>query len=286
MSAAASPSDNLAHAAARTLDKIRVDGGITATLALRPDSSSGVASLAERGGYRLKFPHTHDRHVEAVIINTGGGVVGGDRIKLDFSIQREADATITTQAAERIYRSTGPAAEIHARIGVSEHARLIWAPQETILFSGARLRRRYEIDVASNARLLLAESMTFGRVASGEVMASGALHEGWRIRRDGQLVFAEANRLDDLSEAVLRRPAVLGAARAVACILYVAPDAEAQLASVREVLESVGAGVGAGTWNGMIVVRVVTESARDMRRVVVRVMQELSGTSMPRVWSS
>jgi urease accessory protein len=224
--------------------------------------------------------------VEAVIINTGGGVVGGDRIKLDFSIQREADATITTQAAERIYRSTGPDAEIYARIGVSESARLIWAPQETILFSGARLRRRYEVDVAPGARLLFAESMIFGRVASGEVMASGALRDSWRIRHDSQLVYAESNRLDDLSEAVLRRPAVLGGARAVACILYVASDAEARLASVREVLESVGAEAVASTWNGLLVVRVVADAPRDMRHAMVRVMQELSGASIPRVWSS
>lgn len=115
MSAAASLSEDPVFAAARTLDNIRVDGGITATLALRPDGPTGIATLAERGGYRLKFPRTHSSHAEAVIINTGGGVVGGDRIKLDFSIGQDADATVTTQAAERIYRSTGPFSQIDAR---------------------------------------------------------------------------------------------------------------------------------------------------------------------------
>jgi urease accessory protein len=286
MSAAASLSEYPAHAAARTLDRIRVDGGITATLALRPDGSTGVATLAERGGYRLKFPRTHSAHAEAVMINTGGGVVGGDRIKLDFTIRDGADATVTTQAAERIYRSTGVHSDIDARLNVSDHARLIWAPQETILFSGARLRRRYDVDVAPTARLLFVESMIFGRTASGEVMERGALRDSWRIRRDGRLVFAEANRLDNVAEDVLRRPAILGPARALACILYVAPDAGARLASVREVLESVGAGGAASAWNGLLVVRFVTDAARGMRHAMVRVMQELSGASMPRVWSS
>lgn len=286
MSAAVSLSEDPAHAAACMLDKIRVDGGITATFSLRPDGPTGIATLAERGGYRLKFPRTHSHHAEAVIINTGGGVVGGDRIKLDFSVQQGADATVTTQAAERIYRSIGPNSEIDARLKVAHGARLIWAPQETILFSGARLRRKYEVDVSSTARLLFVESMIFGRTASGEVMDRGALHDSWRIRRDGRLVFAESNRLDDVSEDVLRHPAVLGPSRALACILYVAPDAEAQLASVREVLESVGAGGAASAWNGLLVVRFVTDAARDMRHAMVRVMQELSGASMPRVWSS
>lgn len=286
MSAAASLSDDPAHAAARTLDKIRVDGGITATLALQAGSATGIATLAESGGYRLKFPRTHSNHAEAVIINTGGGVVGGDRVALDFSIEEGADAVVSTQAAERIYRSTGPDSGIDVRLSVAGGARLGWAPQETILFSGARLRRRYEVDVASSARLLLAESMVFGRVASGEMMAGGRLHDTWRIRRDGRLIFAEANRLDDLSEDVLRRPAVLDALRAVACILYVAPDAEARLAPVREGLESACAGAGVSAWNGMLVVRIVADAARDMRRAMIRVVPELTGKSMPRVWSS
>ncbi|MFM9847175.1 MAG: urease accessory protein UreD [Hyphomicrobiaceae bacterium] len=286
MSAAASPSEDPARAAARTLDKIRVDGGITATFSSRLDGPTGIATLAERGGYRLKFPRTHSRHADAVIINTGGGVVGGDRIKLDFSVQHGADATVTTQAAERIYRTIGSYSEIDARLDVCDGARLIWAPQETILFSGARLRRRCEVDVAPTARFLFAESMIFGRTASGEVMDRGALHDSWRVRRDGRLIFAEANRLDDVSEDVLHRLAILGPARAFACILYVAPDAEARLASVREVLESAGVGAGASAWNGLLVVRFVTDAARDMRHAMVRVMQELSGASMPRVWSS
>lgn len=286
MSAAASLSDDPAHAAARTLDKIRVDGGIAATLSLRDGGQTGIATLAERGGYRLKFPNTHGKHAEAVIINTGGGVVGGDRIELNFSIGEGADAIVTTQAAERIYRSTGPDSKIDAYLNVEDCACLTWVPQETILFSGARLRRRYEVDVAPTARLLFAESMIFGRIASGEVMAGGALHDNWRIRRDGRLILAEANRLEDLSADVLRLPALLGASRALACVLYVGPDAEARLAAVREILQNAGAGAGASAWNGLLVVRVVTDAARDMRRAITRVMQELSGASMPRVWLS
>ncbi len=286
MSAAALLSDDPVHAAARTLHSIRVDGGITATLARRVEGPTCIATLAEKGGYRLKFPRTHASHAEAVIINTGGGVVGGDRIALEFSVNEGADAIVTTQAAERIYRSTGPNAEVRASLRVADGARLIWAPQETILFSGARLRRTYEVDVPSSGNLLFGESMIFGRVASGEVMAGGALNDRWRIRRDGRLVFAEANRLDALTEDVLQRPALLGAARAAACVLYVAPDAEARLACARAALEGAGAMAAASAWNGMLVVRIVAPDAADMRRAMVRVMQELSGASMPRVWAN
>lgn len=285
MSVAASLSDDPAFAAANTLRKIRVHGGIAATLSVRAGGATGIETLSENGGYRLKFPRTHARHAEAVIINTGGGVVGGDRISLDFSIGHGADAIVTTQAAERIYRSTGPDAEIHTTLRVANGARLIWAPQETILFSGARLRRTYEMDLPSSASLLFGESMVFGRVASGEIMAGGAINDRWHVRRDGRLVFAEASRLDELLEGALRRPALLGGARAVACILYVAGDAEARLTSVRAALEGVDATAGVSAWNGMLIVRILADAARSMRHAMVRAMRELSGATMPRVWS-
>ena len=253
---------------------------------MRPGGATGIA---DAGGERRLSPEVsqHARpHAEAVVINTGGGVVGGDRIKLDFSVQEGSDATITTQAAERIYRSTGPDSEIDGAPRRCRRRTPDLGAQETILFSGARLRRSYEVDVAPAARLLFAESMIFGRAASGEVMERGALQDRWRIRRGGRLVFAESVGWMMFRRVFCAAPAILGAARALACILYVAPDAEARLASVREVLESAGVDAAASAWNGMLVVRVVSDAGTDMRRAMVRVMQELSGASMPRVWSS
>ena len=171
------------------------------------------------------------------------------------------------------------------RLRAAAGARLAWVPQETILFSGARLRRRIEVDIADGGAVLLAESTVFGRIASGEVMQHGRLHDVWRVRRDGRLVFAEATRLDDVSKATLGRPAVLCGATAASLLLYVGPEAEARLPAVREAMNGARAGIGSSTWNGMLVVRCVAAAPADMRHDVMRAIAILSGAPLPRVWT-
>ena len=111
----------------------------------------------------------------------------------------------------------------------------------------------------------------FGRLASGETDVAARLHDRWRIRRAGRLVFAEALRLDDAA-AALDRPAVGAGARAIATILCVAPDAEAQAPNLRAALEAVAAepgetlDVGASGFDGMAVARVAFAVAESIAR--------------------
>jgi urease accessory protein len=263
---------------------IRVEGGVRATFA-RADRQTRIAHLGERGGYRMLFPRAHSARAEAVLINTGGGVVGGDRVAFDISAEPGADVAVTTQAAERIYWSAGPFSTLDVHLKVAAGARLAWMPQETRLFSGARLRRRIEVDVAGGGAALLAESTVFGRVASGEVMQHGRLHDIWRVRRDGRLVFAEATRLDDISKASLGRPAVLEGAAAASLLLHIGPAAEARLPAVREAMPGFRGETGASAWNGMLVIRCVAAAPADMRHDVMRAIAILSGAPLPRVWT-
>jgi urease accessory protein len=283
MSAAALPFEARSRAAAEALSPIRVHGGVQVAFAAC-DGTTRLKELSERGGYRLRFPHTHAAHAEAVIINTGGGVVSGDAVTFDVAVGGGANAVVTTQSAERIYTSAAPWSRLDVGLTIASGARLAWLPQETILFSGARLKRRFEIDVAADASALLVESLVFGRIASGETMTGGAIHDIWRIRRDGQLVFAEANRLDDVSADTLARPAVLRDARAMAFMFYMAPHAEALLDPLREVLESAGSEAGVSAWNGALVVRILARDPQAMRRDVIRVIERISSAPPPRVW--
>ena len=79
---------------------------------------------------------------KAVLINTAGGLTGGDAVKINVDWHAETSAIVTTQACERIYKSTGTDACITSRLTVAERATAHWLPQETILFQGARLGRR------------------------------------------------------------------------------------------------------------------------------------------------
>ncbi len=261
----------------------RAQGAIRAWFEARAGRSF-VASLHEAGGLRLKFPRGGP-DCEGVVVNTAGGVVAGDRAELRFVAGEGACAVLTTQSAEKIYRSDGLEATIDVRLEAAARARVEWLPQETILFDRARLARRLDAEVAGDATLTVLEAITFGRMAMGEVARTGLLHDHWRVQRDGALVFAEALRLGEDIVGALDRPAMGGGARALATLLHVAPEAQARLDALREAATPHG-GVEAGfsAWNGMLVGRLVSPSPERLRACIVSLLGSLRGGPPPRVW--
>src|ERR1700724_2519084 len=182
--------------------------------------------LHESGSLRVRFPSPEGEGLSAVFVNTAGGVAGGDRFDVEIAAREGARLTLTTAAAEKVYRATGKPAELNISLQASDGAHLAWLPQETILFDRARVTRRIDIDLAEAASLLLCEIVVFGRSAMGERMLSGQFVDRWRMRRGGRLVFAETVRLDgDIGEK-LRQPAIAKGGVAVGTALM-APGDEA-----------------------------------------------------------
>lgn len=286
MSAAGFPSDVMHGdaALARALAGVRAEVEVAIAAAAR-GNRTGLTGLTERGGYRAKFPRPLGRGLEAVIVNSGGGVAGGDRVRLTASADAGAHLTVSTATAERIYRSLGPATTIDVRLTAAAGATLAWLPQPTILFSGARLERRFEVDIATDARLILAETFVFGRVASGEVMGDGAIHDRWRIRRNGRLAFAETTRLDGDLTALLDRAAVAGSARATALIVIAAADAEDLREPLRDALSGCRADHGVSAWNGLLVVRALASGLEAVHDVTRRAVETAMRGGVPRAWA-
>jgi urease accessory protein len=278
-----------AAAAARntTTRRLRARGEARAAFA-RIGAKSAPARVYEAGGLRLRFPHSVGP-CEAVLVNTGGGMAGGDRATIELTLEAGADVLATTQSAEKIYRSEGEAAEVAARLTLAAGARLAWTPQETILFDHSRLERRLEADLAADASLLLMESIVFGRLAMGEERIIASLKDRWRIRRDGRLVFADELRLDDAAET-LSRPAVGCDARAIASFLFMAPEAPARLDALRTVFDEIVAAdgaiveAGASALDGFIVGRALSQDPARLRALVLAGMMALTGRPAPRVW--
>lgn len=268
------------------LGRVRVTGGVRASFVVGEGEPSRVASLSERDGYRLRFPLAADG-LQGVVINTGGGVAGGDRIELGFIAETGADVLITTQSAERVYRAlAGSQAHTTVSLSADAGARLVWLPQETILYDGARFVRRLVAEVAPDARLLIVEPIGFGRKAHGESLRSGLLNDQWRIRRGGRLVLAENVRLDGEITRTLSRPFVASSAHVSATLVHVAPDAEDHLDAVRALVQDADVEIAASAWNGMLVVRGLASEVAPLRAVLAVLVPALTGRSMPRVWQT
>jgi urease accessory protein len=246
--------------------------------------ASRRARVHEAGALRVRFPNGDGgSRLDAVILNTAGGMAGGDRFEVDIEIGAGAALTVTTAAAEKVYRSLGPDTSIEVKLKVGAGGALAWLPQETILFDQMRLTRTIDVELARGASLLLAEAALFGRSAMGETVKSGSCFDRWRVRVDGTLVFAETIRLDGAIAPRLAEKAIADRGVAVASVIKI-PGDEANVEAVRAGAESFGGEVGASAWNGIAAARLVAADGATLRRDLVRVLMALGGTPLPRLW--
>ena len=248
----------------------------------RSDGVTRAARLREEGSLRIRFPHAAPQDVEAVLVNTAGGVAGGDRFAVDVTLGADACLTISTAAAEKVYRSHGPDAHLSLRVDAASGAHLSWLPQETILFERSRMRRRIEVELAEDASLVLAESMVFGRSAMGEAVTEGSFVDHWRIRRGGRLIFADSLRLRGAVAQKLASRAVAAAGAAIATILLVPGSAE-QVDAVRDA-ECHGVERGVSCWNDMLVARLCARDGQALREAVTAALTALE-VRLPRLWT-
>jgi urease accessory protein len=238
----------------------------------------------EAGSLRVRFPNTADKEVlEAVIVNTAGGMAGGDRFGIDVDVGAGARLTVTTAAAEKVYRSLGTDTEVGVKLDVGPGSALAWLPQETILFDQVRLRRTIDVDLALDTDLILAEAIVFGRSAMGETVLQGHLFDRWRVRLGGALVFAETLRLDGTIAQHLARRAVAGEGVAIASVIKV-PGDESGAAAVRDIERGFVGEVGVSAWNGLLVARLVAPDGATLHRDLVGVLTALNAKPLPRLW--
>lgn len=250
---------------------------------------SRLARLFQSGGARILLPRTHAPVPEAVTVNTAGGIAGGDRLGWGFEAGTGASLVATSQAAERVYRSSGETARVETRVRVGAGGMVAWLPQETILFDGARLARTLTVELTGDARATALEMLILGRRAMGERMGSGALSDRWLIHRDGRLVHAEALRLGGDIAARTAGTATLAGGRALATLVHAAPGADLVLDAARRLLatSTPEAVVAAATAKpDLLVLRWLAPDAHPLRTALVRFLASFRHTPLPRAWSS
>lgn len=252
---------------------------------VRRGPATVLADLRQQGCLKARFPRT-DGWTEAVMLNSSGGVAGGDRLDLTLAVGPGGQASFSAQAAERFYRALpeDPPARLRTRLTIAEGAAAEWLPQDSILFDDAALDRVLDVDLAEDATFTGLETLVFGRIAMGETVARLRLADTIRLRRAGRLILHDAVRHDG-DTAPLAARAALGPNRATATLIHAAPDAESRLDALRAAWENTPAETGASAWNGMLVGRVLAESAAKLRAALLPGLAVLrDGRPLPRVW--
>lgn len=257
----------------------RTKGALTLS-SKQVDSRSGIDRFRTSGAMKALFPRAHD--VQAILINTSGGLTGGDQIDVDACAGAGSSLTLTTQAAERAYRSQEGRARMWTDLRVEAGGRINWLPQEMILFEGSALDRRLAVDLAEGAQLLMVEPIIFGRAAMGESLTSVSFKDRVRINRDGEALYWDGLDLDGNMVQHLARRAIAGGAGAMVSLVYVAPDAEAHLDALRGLLpETGGASLLAGD---LLTLRFVAADSFELRRALIPILERLTKDQLPTSW--
>lgn len=216
------------------------------------------------------------------MINTSGGLTGGDQLDIEVSAGAGSHMTLTTQAAERAYRSKEGYARMDSQLTVAAGASMHWLPQELILFEGARLNRSLQVDLAENARFLMVEPMIFGRTAMGEVLNDVEFKDKIRVNRTGQPLYFDGMHLKGDVASQLTGVSRANGAGAMVSLLYVAPDAEAHLAPLRARLPQTGGATLLAP--DVLVLRLVASDSHTLRSPLLPILDRLSGDGLPTSW--
>jgi urease accessory protein len=267
-------------------------------LAILPQRTKGTARLVTKSaGYKTKLdvffqesaakiriPESYNGRMEAVLINTSGGLTGGDRIAWQIEAGANTHITVTTQACERVYKSAGGHAEVATTLKAGPNAGLHWLPQETILFDQGALRRTLDVDLADSAEFIGLEAVLLGRKAMGEIVETGLFRDRWRVRRCGHLMHAEDLCLSGDLRTLIAKSPVLHGNLAFATLIYCGTRAEALISPLRKLFGDASAGVSA--WNGKLLIRLVASEGFELRKMLIPAISLLrNGDPAPKVWS-
>lgn len=255
------------------------------------DDATRVAELYQEGSAKIRLPKintssTPPEGAQAILINSSGGMTGGDCLDWRFELQQNTKLTVTTQACERIYRSPGGNAKTDVSIAVMENAALCWLPQETILFDEARFQRSIEVDLHKTSEALFVETVLFGRKAMEEKVNRGTFHDRWRIHRDGRLIHAEDMKVEGNIFNALNQPVTMNGNCALATIVLFAPRSEALLTPARETLAANGLEGGFSCWDEKLLGRIIAKDGYSLRKALILLTSLLNnGAKLPRTWT-
>ncbi len=273
------------------MDLQRAEGSCRIVLS-SSERGNRIMDVFQRSPIRVLFPTVVGAPIqEAVLVNTAGGIAGGDRLESAVTVLANASMTVTSQAAEKIYRALTEPARIVTKLKACATAKLAWLPQETIIFNRARVSRQTKIEVSSGTELLALEWLVLGRAAHGEKMAGGHITDSWRVMKDGRLIWADSFRVTDEMFPHLHRKALLSDCKAFATLIYFGPDLETRLELLRNIASSIVCHCAPTSVSGLIIVRFAAKDSFDLRIALRNFLQQFSEElgpgpfRVPKMWS-
>ncbi|MEM7209915.1 MAG: urease accessory protein UreD [Pseudomonadota bacterium] len=269
------------------------DKGWAAYLRLGFRESHGKTVLATRerhGPLTLQRPLYPEGDIcHLYLLHPPGGIVGGDLLNIDATVEDRARALVTTPGATKFYRSAGSEAIQHQSLKIQGGASLEWLPQENIFFPGAHAKLITRIDLAESAKLAWWEIHCFGRPVINEVFDEGAIDSSLMIQRAEKPCVIERLRVSHEN----RKRLSLLCGHAVSGTAVFSSSSAEHIDIAREVIASeLYTKAGATLIDDLLVLRYLGDSTEDAKRIFSGVWNALREPLLrrvphtPRIWNT
>jgi urease accessory protein len=185
MSAQAEPrtAGSLAVASGRPTGELRLEIGLR--------GGRGIAtSQFHQGALRVIRPHYLDESGQVcyVVVNPGGGYLGGDVYELDVDVAAGVRLLLTTQSATKVYRTPGSHAFQQTRLRLGPGASLEYLPDQLIAYRDASYRQHTVVELDGRASLVMGEIVTPGWSPDGTLFRYDEVRLRSDIYVDGALL--------------------------------------------------------------------------------------------------
>jgi urease accessory protein len=215
----------------------------------------------------------------ALIVHPPAGIAGGDTLRIDVALERNAHAVLSTPGATKWYKSNGRRAAQHVTLRAASGARLDWLPQNNIVFDHARADMSVQLDIAPDASAIGWDATLLGRQAAGETWCDADVHACVRLQRpDGTLLWAE-QAVFTADDAIRAAAQGLGDWSCFGTLWAVVPATKAAALTEHPVLEDVRAilpfddNVRAGLTclpDGVVLIRVTAQRMEALQHLMTQ----------------
>jgi urease accessory protein len=211
------------------------------------------------------------------IMSPSGGILQGDRYRIDLTLSSNAQAHITTQGATRIYRMEGNFATQIINISVDENCYLEYIPDQIIPYRDSRFYQIVNAKIHDNGTLVYSEMLTPGRVASGESFQYDIVYMTTQAEnQEGKLRFTDVYILEP-KKVDLHVIGILGENDVVGSLYILTKNSDLKHL-IQEITNSlpkfptVAAGVTMLPLDSGVMVRMLGKTADDLKMLIYEIV--------------
>ena len=148
--------------------------------------------------YDLDYPSM--AHV--FILSPSGGILQGDRYRMDAVLKNNAISHLTTQGATRIYKMESNYATHMVTLNLKDNSYLEFIPEQIIPYKNSRFYQKTNLDIDESSTVIYSETIVPGRIAMGEMFDFDVCYLKTEGKINGKTKFRDSSLLTPKTQKI------------------------------------------------------------------------------------